>query len=282
MSKSEQPISSERWSLRAPAAAMASLVLCFAAGSRVPAALGADMSAGQVTQALFKAKTGEMIDLNARNLRELDLAGIDFKGARLAGSDLYGSDLSGANLKGVDLKGASLNRANVARADFSGANIEGGSLLRMTIFTTLERDPREAPKFMGARMQNTKLSGWMDGTDFSGADLTGAVFGQQDAHNEGLLASRVRLVGADFSNANLTDVDLSGSQLTYGHFVNATAVNTNFRDADLAKADFTGADVTGMDVTGANLEDAKFTGAKGIDTIKGLAQALNASHVTAQ
>ena len=46
-------------------------------------------------------------------------------------------------------------------------------------------------------------------------------------------------------------------------------------------ADFTGADVTGMDVTGANLADAKFAGAKGVDTIKGLAQALNAAHVVA-
>jgi len=37
-----------------------------------------------------------------------------------------------------------------------------------------------------------------------------------------------------------------------------------------------------MDVTGANLEDAKFTGAKGVETIKGLAQALNAAHVVAK
>lgn len=250
--------------------------------SGAPAAHAADMSAGQVTQALFKAKTGEPVDLNAKNLRELDLAGIDFKAAKLAGSDLYGADLSGANLKGADLKGASLNRANVARADFTGANIEGGSLLRMTIFTTLERNPQEAPKFAGAKMQNTKLSGWMDGTDFSGCDLTGALFGLQDAHNEGLLASRVRLVGANFSGATLTGADLSGSQLVHAHFVGAIVHGTNFRDADLSHADFTSADVTGMDVTGANLEDAKFAGAKGIDSIKGLAQALNAVHVIAQ
>jgi uncharacterized protein YjbI with pentapeptide repeats len=245
-------------------------------------ALAADMSAGQVTQALFKAKAGETVNLAAKNLRELDLAGIDFKGANLAGSDLYGVDLSNANLKGVDLKGAFLDRANVARADFSGANLEGGSLLRMTIFTTLERNPLEAPKFKGAKMQHTVLSGWMDGTDFSDCDLTGAVFGLQDAHNEGLLASRVRLVGADFSGATMTGVNLNGSQLTHAHFVKAIVRDVDFRDADLIHADFTDADVTGMDVTGANLEDAKFTGAKGIDTIKGLAQALNATHVVAK
>lgn len=258
------------------------VVVALAIAAFLPlSALAADMSAGQVTQALFKAKAGMPVDLNAKNLRELDLAGIDFKAAKLAGSDLYGADLSGANLKGVDLKGGWLDRANVARADFSGANLEGASLLRMTIFTTLERNPLEAPKFAGAKMQHTKLSGWMDGTDFSGCDLTGAVFGLQDAHNEGLLASRVRLVGADFSGATMTGVDLNGSQLTHAHFVGAIAHGTNFRDADLAYADFTNADVTGMDVTGANLADAKFEGAKGIDTIKGLAQALNADHVAA-
>jgi uncharacterized protein YjbI with pentapeptide repeats len=243
-------------------------------------ATAADMSAGQVTTALFKAMPGAPVELNAKNLRELDLSGIDFKGANMAGSDLYGVDLSDANLRHVDLKGATLDRANIARADFSDANLEGVSLLRMTIFTTLERDPREAPKFTGANLQFTKLSGWLDGTDFSGTNLTGAVFGLQDAHNEGLLASRVRLVGANFSGATMTGVELSGSQLTHARFINATVTNANFREADLAKADFTGADVSGMDVTGANLEDAKFTGAKGIDTIK--AQALNAAHVTSQ
>jgi uncharacterized protein YjbI with pentapeptide repeats len=259
------------------------LALAFAcAVFHTPGATAADMSAGQVTTALFKAMPGQPVELNAKNLRELDLSGIDFKGANLAGSDLYGVDLSDANLRHVDLKGATLDRANIVRADFSDANLEGVSLLRMTIFTTLERDPREAPKFTGAKMQHTKLSGWMDGTDFSGSDLTGAQFGLQDAHNEGLLASRVRLVGADFSGAVMTGVDLSGSQLVYARFVKAVLQGANLRDADLSKADFTGADVTGMDVTGANLEDAKFTGAKGIDTIKGLAQALNAAHVAPQ
>jgi len=253
---------------------------CGALGGRE--AQAADMTAGQVTQALFKSKAGEPVNLNGRDLRELDLAGIDFKSALLAGSNLYGADLSGANLKGTDLKGARLDRANVAKADFSGANLDGVSLLRLTIFTTLERDPREAPKFMGAKMRNTTLSGWMDGTDFSGCDLTGALFGLQDAHSEGLLASRVRLVGANFSDATLTGANLAGSQLTHARFINAVARDTNFREADLAKTDFSNADVSGMDVTGANLEDAKFTGAKGVETIKGLAQALNAAHVVAK
>lgn len=247
----------------------------------LPTANAADMTAGQVTQALFKARPGDVVALDARDLRELDLAGIDFKGANLAASNLYGADLSAANLQRTNLSGATLDRANVARTDFSFANLENVSLLRLTIFTTLERDPREAPRFTGANMRMSKLSGWLDGTDFSETDLTGAVFGLQDAHSEGLLASRVRLVGANFSQSVMTGADLSGSQLTHVRFVKATVRDVNFREADLAKADFSGADVTGMDVTGANLEDAKFTGAKGIETIKGLAQALNAAHVVA-
>lgn len=260
----------------------ASFLICTQIIFQPLTAAAADMSAAEVTTALFKAMPGQPVELAGKNLRELDLSRIDFKGANLSASDLYGADLSDANLRRVNLKGATLDRANIARADFSDANLEGVSLLRMTIFTTLERDPREAPKFTGANMQFTKLSGWLDGTDFSGCNLTGAVFGLQDAHNEGLLASRVRLVGANFSGAVMTGVDLSGSQLTHAHFAKATVRNVNFREADLAKADFTGADVSGMDVTDANLEDAKFTGAKGIETIRGLAQALNAAHVAAQ
>jgi uncharacterized protein YjbI with pentapeptide repeats len=243
------------------------------------ATYAADFSAGQVTQALFKAKPGDTPDLSFKDLRELDLAGVNFKGANLTGSNLYGANLSGANLTGTSLKGGSLNRANVAQADFSGANLEDVSLLRLTIFTTLERDPREAPRFAKANLRNAKLSGWMDGTDFSGADLSGALFGQQDAHNEGLLASRVRLIGANFSGANLTGADLNGSQLVYARFAGAKLAGTNLRDTDLSSADFSDADVTGMDVTGANLEHANFQGAIGIGALKGLAQAQNAGHV---
>ena len=59
------------------------------------------------------------------------------------------------------------------------------------------------------------------------------------------------------------------------HFVGADLRDANLTNADLSKADFTGADLTGANLTGADLDGAILLGAKGLDTVKGLATALN-------
>lgn len=242
-----------------------------AAGPAVTA--GADVSSRDLTRALFEAEKGAAIDLNGWKLRELDLAGVDFKAARMAKADLYGTDLTDASLAGTDLSGARLDRARLTRTDFTGASLEGATLLRPTIFSGLERNPAEAPRFVGARMAGAALSGWLDGSDFSKADLNGVVFGRQDAHSEGLLASRVRMIGCNFSEADITAADFRGSSLVFAKFMGAVAQHADFRGADLTNADFTGADVAGMDVTGAILDGANFTGVRGFETMKGLLQA---------
>jgi uncharacterized protein YjbI with pentapeptide repeats len=47
------------------------------------------------------------------------------------------------------------------------------------------------------------------------------------------------------------------------------------RGSDLTRADFGDADLTGADVTGANLDEADLSGAKGLDQLKGLSEAVN-------
>lgn len=249
-------------------------------GVSIALAAGADFSARDLTEAFYRAEKGDHIDLSGKSLRELDLAGVDFKSARLAKADLYGTNLTEANLSGADLAGALLDRAVLTRADFTGANLEGATLLRPTIFSGLERNIAEAPRFSGARMAKTSLTGWLDGTDFSKADLSGAVFGRQDAHSEGLLASRVRMTSCNFSGAKLTGASFRGTQLVFARFVGADAKDADFRFADLTNADFSGADVAGMDVTGAILDGANFAGATGFDAIKGLVQAEGADRIS--
>lgn len=239
----------------------------------------ADYSTRDLTEALFRAEAGQPIDLSGKSLRELDLSGVDFKRARMAHADLYGADLTDANLSGTDLQQALLDRARLTRADFTSANLEGATILRPTVFSALERNQAEAPRFIGAAMAKTSLSGWLDGSDFSRADLSGAVFGLQDAHNEGLLASRVRLAGCKFSGATLGGADFRGSSLVFARFDGADARGADFRGADLTNADFSAARVDGMDVTGAILDGANFSGAAGFERIKGLVQAQGADRI---
>jgi uncharacterized protein YjbI with pentapeptide repeats len=243
------------------------------------AAGAADFSARDLTRALYGAPEGARINLSGKSLRELDLAGVDFKAARLTKADLYGANLAEANLSGTDLADARLDRAVLTRSDFSGANLAGATLLRPTIFSGLERNIAEAPRFTGANMAHTGLTGWLDGTDFSNADLTGAVFGRQDALSEGLLASRVRMTSCNFTGAKLAGASFRGAQLVFARFTGADATGADFRGADLTKADFSGADVAGMDVTGAILDGASFTGAKNLDAIQGLVHAQGADRI---
>ncbi|MGL1437507.1 pentapeptide repeat-containing protein, partial [Vibrio parahaemolyticus] len=86
---------------------------------------------------------------NHRDLTALDLSGLDFKRARMAGADLSQSDLTAADLSGTDMAGGRLDRATLIKADFSNADLSGASILRPTVFSSLDNDQREAPRFRG-------------------------------------------------------------------------------------------------------------------------------------
>ncbi len=132
----------------------------------------ADLTARQVTEMFYKARSGAPVDLSGKDLSFLDLAGIDFKGALLSGANLYGVDLKTANLKGSHLAGVRLDRAAIEGTDFSGANLERASMLRPSVYTRLGINSASAPKFAGANLRHIRLTAMMDGADFRGADLT--------------------------------------------------------------------------------------------------------------
>lgn len=246
-------------------------------GQATPPAPG-DITAREVTKALFLAGPGEAVDFSGRALRYLDLSAVDFKGARLAAADLYGIDLTGAILRGADLRGVRLDRANIARADFSGADLTGATLLRPNAFLTPGFDVRDAPRFGGANLAGIRVKARLDGADFRGADLTRADFsplekrpGERDAATN----SRNHLVACDFSGAILHKADLTLAILTHARFLGADLEGANLSRTDLSNADFTGANVGGVDFTGADLDGARLAGAVGLDRAIGLGAALN-------
>ena len=234
----------------------------------------ADLSTREVTETLFKSKRGTPIDFSGKDLSFLDLSGLDFKGAKLASVNLYGADLTDANLTGSDLSGARLDRATVVRADFSGANLEGASLLGPTAYSDVTIDQGDAPRFIGANLRKLRIAGRLDGSKFRGADMTGAVIGQQRAV-WGSYKPRASMNGADFTGAMLVNIDLSETDLLFARFVSADLSRANLKDADLSMADLTHANLAQADLSQANLDGAKLSGVKGLETATGLASAQN-------
>ena len=255
----------------------AALTVLGATGLSAPL-LAADVSVREVADALFRSRAGERVDLGGRSLEGLDLAGLDFRGARLSGADMFGTDLTQSSLAGANLDGVRLDRATVIRTDFTGASLKGAMLRSLTVFSTVDPDPSDAPRFTGANLSDAHIVARLDGTDFRGANLTDARIGQQSGV-WGSYAPRMTLIGADFSASELRRTNLKSAVLHFARFVNATIIDGNFRDTDLSGADFTGAELEGTDFTGANLDGAIFRGAKGLDRAKGLAEAINADRM---
>lgn len=238
-------------------------------------AAAADMTARQVAVAIYKAPAGEKIDLTAKNLAKLDLAGIDFKAALMGGADLYGADLSRANLAGTNLAAAKLDRAVITKADFTGANLEGASILKPSIFTTPDFNITESPTFANANMRRARIAARMDGTSFRGADLSGSQIGPFDMSVEGGLAPSSLMKSTDFTGANLSGTDIRNVNFTFARFTGANLSGARLQLLDLTNAKFDGADLTGAEFSGCNLQGASFQGAKGLDTIKGLETVSN-------
>jgi len=235
----------------------------------------ADMTVREIASALFKVNPDAPVDLSKHTLAYLDFSGLDFKGAKLAHADLYGADFTGANLRGTDLTHTRLDRAVLIRADLSGANLSGATMRRPTVYTDLGNNPADAPRFSGANLTGVRAMANLSGADFHGADLSGANFSAHEAgQGKATLAANV-FTGCDFARAILHATNFEGAKLTFARFAGADLKGANLSHTDLSRADFSGADLSGADLTGADLDSANLLGVKGLDTVKGLATALN-------
>lgn len=220
----------------------------------------------------------------------VDLRGADLSGAVLVDASFVGWDLTvlkslrGADLRCADLSGAILDGIDLANVKFEDAVLAGAKLIRS--------------KLQGAQLQSTRFSveaqpgdgGTMERTDFTLADLTGAVFADLPADGElacdslperqpfpelvlrGAIMKTAKLPGFAFSRNNEPDqsgIDLRGADLSDAVLVNAEFAGWNFteleleslRGADFRCADLKGASLSGMDLTGAQFQGADLTDA---------------------
>jgi uncharacterized protein YjbI with pentapeptide repeats len=233
------------------------------------------VSLRQFVGQLYRAKPGSAPNFSGVDISGYDLTGLDFKRARLDGANLFGVDLTRANLKGTKLKGAVLNRAVVIRADFSGADLRQTLIMRPTVFSDLSLNRAEAPKFRNADLTGARLTGNLDGADFTGATLDGLNFEAHEPRSDISFFPRNFCRGCHFSGASLRRANLRDASFVMGQFQNCDLSGADLSKTDLSYADFTGADFTGADVTGANFDGAMLSGVRGLETVTGWALAEN-------
>lgn len=258
--------------------------VCAVAGTFAGASLlmtsaeAADVTARDVTAALYKATAAEPLDYSNKDLSYLDLSGIDFKGALLTHADLFGVDMTGSNLKGVNLVGARLDRTTIIRADFSGANLAGATMLVPAAFVTLGSAITEAPRFTGANLTRFRVNGEYWRVDFRGADLTDADFSPHSKRFGDTTVSvsrRTSFRSCDFSGAKMIRANLSRVLVHFSVLAGADLTDADLSDADFSKADLSGADLTGANISRTDFDGADLRGVRGLDQAKGVAEARN-------
>jgi len=215
------------------------------------------------------------------------LAGANLAGADLTGADLRDTDLSGANLKNANLRDANLQGAKLKNANLEGANVAGAKMPDGSINPGAEASENPDSGAIDcnaigplADLRGCDFSGLdLSGADLRGADLRGAVFrnailvGADFSATECDLAKgrngcAAMLQHTDFSGANLTQANLSNTDLTVDQpddvgegpalFIGAVLESTIFFQAIVGDADFSQATLTNVDFRQAYFDAAKF------------------------
>lgn len=159
------------------------------------------------------------ITFAGHTLREPDFTGAKLHDARFALCVMRFANFTGAILPGADFTGASLESANFTRADLRagmlarawmlGAQFGGASLVQANFSSAMLAQV----DFTGIKDRN------LAGASFAGACLVSALFNDVGVPRSGLARttfSGACLAGADFTRADLSDVILSGAQLSAG------------------------------------------------------------------
>jgi uncharacterized protein YjbI with pentapeptide repeats len=154
--------------------------------------------------------------------------------------DLSGADLRSANLQEATMSFANLERANLSdaileEADLDGANLNGAILTR-------------------AFADDVVLSGAsINGIQAERASLRDAQFPGATA---GVFDTGTEILHANFSGADLSGALFGGARVLEGTFVAALMADSDFNMACLRKANLSGADLSRVRLNRSGLEDA--------------------------
>jgi uncharacterized protein YjbI with pentapeptide repeats len=192
---------------------------------------------------------------------DVNLIHANLTDADLAGADLAGADLTDANLTDADLIGAGiLTRTNLTRTNLTGANLTDAILGPKQVQQIIESGTRknEAGK---TDLQGVILGGIFQDADLSNVDLTRTNLTIADL-------TRTNLTGADLTDAILGPKQVqqiieSGTRKNEAGKTDLQGVILRgiFQGADLSNVDLTRTNLTIADLAGVNLTGANLTGA---------------------
>ncbi len=226
------------------------------------------------------------------NLVGFDLSNTDLKQSDLMNAHLVRTDLSGANLNQAILTGADLRTSNLRGTDLSVTNIQSANLEN----ADLTGADLYAADFNGANLNGARLTGTkLNDTDLSASNLDGVISGQMIFDNRGGIfepitlpsdwniingyligpkanlsdaqLSDIDLTGFNLSGTDLNGADLSGTNLSKVNLQGANLQGANLSETTLAGADFTGADLSRAIIAGANFNEATLAGAIGLEDL---------------
>ena len=198
----------------------------------------------------------EKLVLAGQNLQNTDLSNLDLTNADLNGVDLSKANLEAAILVDSNLQNANLDLANIDRANFAGAN-----LIRISLRSHTKENYIRTLKvnFHRANLEGADFRrGLISDTNFSNANLTKVKFGgelwKNDFSHANLQQAAIEgSVTSTFTNANLSDADLSSAYIYWSSFERA-----NFARANLNGTQFMTANLNGVSFIGADLSSAQF------------------------
>ena len=157
------------------------------------------------------------------NLSSLTITEVDFRTLNISGASFSFSNLVGSNLSGMNLQDVALNGVGFIYTDISDTNFDGVDFDQVRSFGVIGV-PAALP--FGWVLRNGFLFG--QGANLSSADLSNMDFTDID------------LSGVNLKAANLTNANLSGVDLTTTLIVGANLSQANIRDANLTMVDLTG------------------------------------------
>jgi len=221
---------------------------------------GVDFSNMNLDGAVFAGSNLRKAIFKNASLKGTVFVKADLTGADLSGADLTGAHLEGATLTGVDLhkaktmskaflSGISLNAPNLSGLDMSGAQLKSG------VYTNWDGHTFElfpAASINGAYMYNTKLNG----ADLSYSFLNGVSWFGADASGENATMIGTHFEHADLPGLNLKKTHLQGANFTDAQMVNANLSTLNSLDYSFKGTTFYQANLRGANLSGANLNQA--------------------------
>jgi uncharacterized protein YjbI with pentapeptide repeats len=220
---------------------------------------GADLSRADLANAF-----AHQIDLSLAHLLDATLDEINADEADLSHANLSRTRARQARFQGACLEGATfdyavLRRAYFGRANLTGASFRGADLSQVRFIDFLAAPPELVAE--EACRASATMGAKLEGTDFTGADLTEAVLW-------GLPLRQATWTGARFTRAKLNSCDLEGLELPGADFTEAdlsgalltgsTMPGACFARADLHKTGLADIDWEGTDLRGADLRGATF------------------------